>query len=47
MKYGAEVPAAVGRRYFEADDIPAQLELDEKDVVIKIQPWPFIVARPF
>jgi hypothetical protein len=29
-------------RYFEADDIPAQLELDERDIVIRIRPWPFI-----
>jgi hypothetical protein len=34
-------------RYFEATDIPAQLELDERDVVIKVRPWPFIAARPF
>jgi hypothetical protein len=33
-------------RYFEAADIPAQLELDEQNVVIKVSPWPFIVARP-
>lgn len=40
---------ALGRpvRYFEAADIPAQLELDERDVVVKISPWPFIVARPY
>jgi len=39
---------ALGRpvRYFEAPDIPAQLELDDRDVVVKISPWPFIVARP-
>jgi hypothetical protein len=32
---------ALGRpvRYFEAADIPAQLELDERDVVVKIRPW--------
>jgi len=29
-------------RYFEASDIPAQLELDERDVVVKVNPWPFI-----
>ena len=29
-------------RYFEAADIPAQLELDERDVVIKVEPWLFI-----
>lgn len=35
---------ALGRsvRYLEAKDIPAQLELDERDVVIKVSPWPFI-----
>ncbi len=39
---------ALGRpvRYFEAADIPAQLELDERDVVINVKAWPFIVARP-
>ena len=39
---------AFGRpvQYFEADDIPAQLELDEHNVVIKVNPWPFISARP-
>lgn len=39
---------ALGRPvwYFEASDIPAQLELDERDMVIKVSPWPFIVARP-
>ncbi len=29
-------------RYFEAADIPAQLELDEWDVVVKVTPWPFM-----
>lgn len=40
---------ALGRpvRYFEAADIPAQLELDERDVVVKVNPWPFITARPY
>lgn len=40
---------ALGRpvRYFEAADFPAQLELDEQDVVIKVNPWPFISARPY
>jgi hypothetical protein len=35
---------AVGRpvRYFEASDIPAQLELDERDLVVKVKPWLFI-----
>ena len=39
---------ALGRsvRYFEASNIPAQLELDERDIVIKVSPWLFIVARP-
>jgi hypothetical protein len=32
--------------YFESPDIPAQLELNERDVVIKVRPWPFITARP-
>jgi hypothetical protein len=34
-------------RYFEAADIPAQLELDERDIVIRVSPWPFISARPY
>jgi len=40
---------ALGRPvwYFEAADIPAQLELDERDVVVKISPWPFIAASPY
>jgi hypothetical protein len=29
-------------RYFEAAEIPAQLELDQRDVVIQINLWPFI-----
>jgi hypothetical protein len=35
---------ALGRPiwYFEAANIPAQLELDEQEVVVKINPWPFI-----
>jgi hypothetical protein len=35
---------ALGRpvRYFEAADIPAQLELDERDVVIEVRLRPFI-----
>jgi len=39
---------ALGRpiRYLEAADIPAQLELDERDVVVKVSPWPFITATP-
>jgi hypothetical protein len=39
---------ALGRpvRYFEASDIPVQLELDEHDVVIAVRPWSPIVARP-
>jgi hypothetical protein len=32
--------------YFEASDIPAQLELDERGIVVKVNPWPFITARP-
>ena len=40
---------ALGRPvwYFEAADIPAQLELDENDIVIKVNPWPFVTARPY
>ena len=40
---------ALGRpvRYFEAADIPVQLELDEQEVVVKVSPWPFISARPY
>ena len=26
-------------RYFEADEIPAQLVLDERDVVVEVRPW--------
>jgi hypothetical protein len=39
---------ALGRpvRYFEAADIPAQLELDERDIVVRVNPWSFIQARP-
>ena|SRR6185312_16991579 len=39
---------ALGRpvRYLEADDIPAQLVLDERDPVVEVNPWPFICARP-
>jgi hypothetical protein len=39
---------ALGRpvRYFESDDIPAQLVLDEQDRVVEVTPWPFISARP-
>ena len=39
---------ALGRpvRYFEAEDIPAQLVLDEQDLVVEVTPWPFISARP-
>jgi hypothetical protein len=35
---------ALGRpvRYFEAADIPAQLELDERDIVVEVRPWSFI-----
>lgn len=29
-------------RYFEAGDIPAQLMLDERDVVVEVKPWLFI-----
>jgi hypothetical protein len=28
--------------YFEAPDVPAQLELDENGTVTKVNPWPFI-----
>lgn len=34
-------------RYFEAADIPVQLELDERDVVVQVRPWEFITARPW
>lgn len=39
---------AFGRlvQYFESSDIPAQLVLDERDVVVEVRPWQFIVARP-
>ena len=33
-------------RYFESEDIPAQLVLDERDLVAEIKPWLFIFARP-
>jgi hypothetical protein len=32
-------------RYFEADDIPAQVVLDEGNLVVEVNPWPFISAR--
>lgn len=32
--------------FFEASEIPAQLELDQHGVVTKINPWPFISASP-
>jgi hypothetical protein len=40
---------ALGRsvRYFEAAYIPAQLELDERDIVVAVRPSPCIVARPY
>lgn len=43
-----EARPASGRpvRYFEAPDIPVQLELNEQDRVIKVTPWSFITARP-
>jgi hypothetical protein len=34
-------------RYFEAADFPAQIELDERDLVVKVSPWPFISASPY
>jgi hypothetical protein len=39
---------ALGRpvRYLEARDIPVQLELDERDLVVKVSPWSSILARP-
>ena len=33
-------------RYFEADDIPAQIKLDESGRVAEVIPWDFITARP-
>ena len=35
---------ALGRpvRFFEAEDIPVQLVLDERDLVVEVRPWPFI-----
>jgi hypothetical protein len=35
------------RRFFEAVDIPAQLVLDERDIVIQVIPWQSIVAAPW
>jgi hypothetical protein len=29
-------------RYFELEDIPAQLVLNERDLVVEVRPWPFI-----
>jgi hypothetical protein len=29
--------------YFESPDIPAQLELDERGIVTKVTPWPFLI----
>ena len=39
---------ALGRavRFFEADEIPAQLVLDERDVVVEVRLSPFISAHP-
>jgi hypothetical protein len=39
---------ALGRSvlYFEAPNIPVQLELDDRDFVVKINPSSFILARP-
>jgi len=34
-------------RYFEADDIPAQLVLAERNVVAEVRLWPFIAANPW
>ena len=28
--------------YYEASDIPAQLELNARGIVVKVNPWPFI-----
>ena len=35
---------ALGRpvRFFEAEDIPVQLVVDERDLVVEVRPWPFI-----
>jgi hypothetical protein len=35
---------ALGRpvRFFEAEDIPVQLVVDERDLVVEARPWPFI-----
>jgi hypothetical protein len=39
---------ALGRpvRFFEADGTPAQLVLDERDLVVEVRPRPFISDRP-
>jgi len=31
--------------FMEASDIPAQLELDEREIVVAIKPWPFISSQ--
>jgi hypothetical protein len=28
--------------YFEASDVPVQLVLDEREVVVEVRAWPFI-----
>jgi hypothetical protein len=39
---------ALGRpvRFFEADGTPAQLVLDERDLVVEVRPRPFISDGP-
>jgi hypothetical protein len=32
--------------YLESPDIPAQLDLDDRGIVLRVRPWHFIVARP-
>lgn len=33
--------------FLEAAEIPAELELDQRGLVVAVKPWPFIPARPW
>lgn len=39
-------PSDEALRLFEANNIPAQLVLDQRDVVVAVRPWRFILGRP-
>jgi hypothetical protein len=42
-----EGPVAIARNqaFFEADEIPALLVLDELDLVVEVMPWPLTSVR--